>query len=195
MSNERSETEERIIKAALDIMGKQGVLRFTVRVIARQANVNLAAINYYFRTKENLFKEIEKYFDNSIIEINQILEDTALKPMERLTSWGKEYMKNLSDNPGIIWMIAYKVLKKEKIERTMENFINTTNKPLKKLLSEIIHDDDEEMIKMKAIQVLSGILYPLIIQYGVGKVYEINFEDPLMREKHIESLIHSIIPA
>ncbi len=193
MPNERSETEERIIKAALGIMGKQGVLKFTVRDIARQANVNLAAINYYFRSKENLFKEIEKYFDRSIIEINKTLDDADLEPMKRLVTWAKQYMKNLSDNPGIIWMLAYKVLKKEKIEKTMENFINITNKPLEKLLSEIM-DDDEEIIKMKAIQILSGILYPLIIQYGVGKVYEIDFEDPSMREKHIESLISCIIP-
>jgi hypothetical protein len=109
-------------------------------------------------------------------------------------TWAKKYMQNLSDNPGIIWMIAYKVLKKEKIDSTMEKFINKTNKPLKDLLSELLDDADVELIKFKAIQILSGILYPLIIQYGVGKVYEINFEDPLMIDKYVESMISCIIP-
>lgn len=61
-NTDRTETKERIIKAFLDIIGQKGDLRVTVRDISKKANVNLAAVNYYFRTKQNLLDEIEKYF-------------------------------------------------------------------------------------------------------------------------------------
>ncbi len=49
-------TRDRILGAALSIIEKEGAGRATVRAIAAEAGVNVAAINYHYRTKEELME-------------------------------------------------------------------------------------------------------------------------------------------
>lgn len=53
----REGPEERILRATIECLERDGVQAVTTRSIARQADVNVAAINYYFRSKERLLKE------------------------------------------------------------------------------------------------------------------------------------------
>ncbi len=50
--------EEKIKEAARGIFTQKGFLATTIRDIAAEANLNVAAINYYFRSKEKLFEFI-----------------------------------------------------------------------------------------------------------------------------------------
>lgn len=51
-------TRERIIDVAGDIFGKEGYKAATIRMIARAAQANVAAISYYFRDKEGLYRAV-----------------------------------------------------------------------------------------------------------------------------------------
>jgi AcrR family transcriptional regulator len=51
------DTKNRIIRAAYELFCDHGVARTTVRDIAERANVNLAAINYHFSSKDGLASE------------------------------------------------------------------------------------------------------------------------------------------
>lgn len=51
-------TRERIIDVAGAIFGKEGFKAATIRTIAKAANANVAAINYYFRDKEGLYRAV-----------------------------------------------------------------------------------------------------------------------------------------
>jgi AcrR family transcriptional regulator len=58
--------ELRILEAAIAAIEEYGFKNVTVRRIAAKAGVNIAAINYYFRTKEQLLdKVIEVALDNA----------------------------------------------------------------------------------------------------------------------------------
>lgn len=48
----------KIIEAAIACIEKYGFQEVTVRRIAQEAGVNVAAINYYFRTKEQLMQRV-----------------------------------------------------------------------------------------------------------------------------------------
>lgn len=56
-----SETKERIISSATKLFSKNGFDGTSVRDIAAHAKVNLAAINYHFANKENLYKEVLRF--------------------------------------------------------------------------------------------------------------------------------------
>lgn len=47
-------TQERIIEAAQNLFSKKGIDRTSVKDIAQEAHVNIAALNYHFNSKENL---------------------------------------------------------------------------------------------------------------------------------------------
>lgn len=58
MRTEEQSVRERIFLAALACIEQQGIDNVTVRGIAKEANVNSAAINYYFGTKDRLIEQV-----------------------------------------------------------------------------------------------------------------------------------------
>lgn len=187
------DARERIIKAVLVLIGEKGDINPTVREIAQKANVNLASINYYFRSKKNLFTEVEKYFVEKINQITSMLNDENIKKVERILMWANEMMTQLAEYPGIIWMLASKVINKNSVDKSMKKFINIKNSPLKKLVIEITGNKDDKLASLKAIQIFSGIINPLIMQYGVGKGFGIDFRDKKIRKRHLDTFIKSIL--
>jgi TetR/AcrR family transcriptional regulator, regulator of cefoperazone and chloramphenicol sensitivity len=187
------DARERIIKAVLVLIGEKGDINPTVREIAQKANVNLASINYYFRSKKKLLTEVEKYFAEEINQITSVLNDENIKKMERILIWANEMMTQLAEYPGIIWMLASKVINKNSVDKSMKKFINIKNSPLKKLVIEITGNKDDKLASLKAIQIFSGMINPLIMQYGVGKGFDIDFRDKKIRKRHLDTLIKSIL--
>src|SRR5262245_38883527 len=51
-------TRERIVAAAERLFAEHGVAGTSVRAITEQAQVNVAAVNYHFGTKENLVRAV-----------------------------------------------------------------------------------------------------------------------------------------
>ena len=187
------DARERIIKAVLVLIGEKGDINPTVREIAQKANVNLASINYYFRSKKKLLTEVEKYFTEEINQITSLLNDENIKKVERILMWANEMMTQLAEYPGIIWMLASKVINRNSIDKSMKKFINIKHSPLKKLVIEITGNKDDKLASLKAIQIFSGIINPLIMQYGVGKGFGIDFRDKKIRKRHLDTFIKSIL--
>ena len=61
MDKELSETKLAIILAAGELFAEHGLEGTSIRPIAQKAGVNIAAINYHFGSKENLYTEVLKY--------------------------------------------------------------------------------------------------------------------------------------
>ncbi len=52
------ETRERLLEAAAELFAERGYNHVTVRDICRAAGANVAAVNYYFRDKLGLYREV-----------------------------------------------------------------------------------------------------------------------------------------
>jgi AcrR family transcriptional regulator len=90
--------EQRIIEAAIACIEEFGFNDITVRRIAVKAGVNTAAINYYFRTKEQLIDKVievtlHNAFDWSDLQDTEDLgvRDQLLAIMEHLTEGGQNF--------------------------------------------------------------------------------------------------------
>lgn len=57
MAPDADDIREQIITAAIECIEREGVGGATIRSIAKEAGVNSAAINYYFRSKDKLLQE------------------------------------------------------------------------------------------------------------------------------------------
>ena len=64
----RSDTQRRIIEAAGQIFADSGYKYTTIRAICRQAGVNVAAVNYYFGGKKNLYLAVLKTLRARVVE-------------------------------------------------------------------------------------------------------------------------------
>jgi AcrR family transcriptional regulator len=67
MTRQRN-TRSRILDVAEDLFGESGLDRVSIRDIIRKANVNLAAINYHFGSKDNLIAAV---FERRIVPVNE----------------------------------------------------------------------------------------------------------------------------
>ena len=53
-------TEDKILSAASKVFTEKGFAGTRTRDIAEEAGINLALLNYYFRSKEKLFQQVMK---------------------------------------------------------------------------------------------------------------------------------------
>ena len=78
---------EAILDAAAEVLISQGYKKLTLRQIASQAGITVGNLNYYYRTKEALLKDLlEKILSTYLIEIDRIVEASGDSPEVRFVA-------------------------------------------------------------------------------------------------------------
>jgi len=82
-------TRERILAAASDVFEAKGFDKTTVRDICSRADVNVAAVNYHFGDKQNLFYKVLTHWMDDYVLSSGIQEAvrTAETPEEKLRAY------------------------------------------------------------------------------------------------------------
>ena len=57
MSEDKHETKQRLLDAAEVLFAEKGFDGVSIRELAAAADVNVAAVNYHFQGKQNLYRE------------------------------------------------------------------------------------------------------------------------------------------
>lgn len=95
-------TEKRIRAVAKRLFTEKGYAGTTIREVAEEAGVNVALLNYYFRSKEKLFTAI--FFEN-LEEYSQELEAILcyedIRLEERIRRFVNEVTDHLKMNPDL----------------------------------------------------------------------------------------------
>ncbi|HHX87041.1 MAG TPA: TetR family transcriptional regulator, partial [Firmicutes bacterium] len=103
MDSDKGDVKSRIVSAAAGIVGRRIGVNLTIRELAKKADVNIAAVNYYFNSKDNLMQEVERTFADQFKKINMCLSlEDDLLPEERLFQWAEMLMSYLMEYPGTI---------------------------------------------------------------------------------------------
>ncbi|QEM11004.1 TetR/AcrR family transcriptional regulator [Mucilaginibacter rubeus] len=128
-------TEEKILNAARSIFTKKGFLATTVRDIATEANTNVASVNYYFRSKENLFafimdETIKKLFD----KVEPVLNDETTTAIQKIETCVGYYIDQLLENPDFPFFMINEVLAGQTNLPMVEKFKTLTNSVFAKQL-------------------------------------------------------------
>nr|WP_282553569.1 transcriptional regulator CecR [Providencia sneebia] len=84
---------EQLLLAAADVYGELGLNGATTRKIAQVSGQNIAAISYYFGSKEGLYlavaqliaDTVKTYFNEQIIEIDDYIKQSSPDPEEAMT--------------------------------------------------------------------------------------------------------------
>lgn len=92
------DTKEKILTAARELFAMKGFEGASVREIARQADVNIAAVNYHFASKEKLFHQVmDNIFDEAQSAIEKRCQDFPHEKVEDLAVWIFGYFNQKSD--------------------------------------------------------------------------------------------------
>lgn len=106
-------TEDKILLAASKVFTEKGFSGTRTRDIAAEAGINLALLNYYFRTKEKLFDQVMKV--KIVLLFGQIIpivtnEKTTLD--EKIDLVSDKYFDILSKNPNLPLFVLSEIQKK-----------------------------------------------------------------------------------
>ena len=116
-------TEEKIIEAARTIFTQKGFSATRTRDIAEEAGINLALLNYYFRSKKNLFRIIiEEKFDELFGMIGPILSDANVSLEEKIETLVSNYTDLLLANEDLPFFVLSELKSNEYIlEKVKKN--------------------------------------------------------------------------
>lgn len=98
---ELNSIEEKILDRALYLIGKNRSLNISIRAISTEAGVNVSAVNYYFRTKEEMLRQVKELYVANTLSIINIIENEDLGTEDRLLYAANEIMEYIIRYPGI----------------------------------------------------------------------------------------------
>lgn len=133
-------TGDRILQAALEVFAERGFKAGTVRDICARAGVNVASVNYYFRSKESLYREAMAYsFREADRKYSQAaLADETLPPEDRLQIFIRTLLFRLMDDSQLGFHA--KLMAREIAEPTgaLDFIVDTVMRPRFRVLREIL---------------------------------------------------------
>lgn len=148
METEHTPAEIKFKEAATKIFLSKGFDGATTRVIAQEAGMNLALMNYYFRSKEKLFVEV---FEDMLKLFMEGMIDVFNRPLslkEKIIALIEHDFELFKNNPDLVIFVI------SEIHRNPERFFRLVEiKQLQKVFGEnsFIHKQLQEAIDMKII--------------------------------------------
>lgn len=131
-------TEEKIKEAARKVFTQKGYAATRTRDIAEEAGINLALLNYYFRSKEKLFEiVIMEKMQVLLGKIGPIIMDANTSIEEKVEQVAEHYIETLLANPDIPLFVLGEIKNNpDKFANLVKTKTNITDSALFKQLAE-----------------------------------------------------------
>ncbi|MGV3764402.1 TetR/AcrR family transcriptional regulator [Parapedobacter sp.] len=173
-------TEEKIKQAARKVFTQKGYAATRTRDIAEEAGINLALLNYYFRSKEKLFEMvIMEKMQVLLGKVGPILMDEKTSIEEKVESVAEHYIDTLMSNPDIPLFVLGEIRSNpDKFANLVKTKTNITDSALFKQLAERRPDIDPlhfifNMLGLVIFPFIGKPLIQLITGLGPNKAVEL----------------------
>lgn len=177
--------KEKILHAAMELISEGKTDRqITMRQIASKAGVNLALVNYYYQSKENLLSHVVGIIMGDIIEQTAKNNQTGADSLTRLRNMLLETAN-----------AAFKYQNISKIATSMElkNGCSNSCEMVMPLLKEILTDCDNSDIRIIALQLMMPFHHIVINPELYNNYLHTNFFDENTRRLKINQMIDCIV--
>lgn len=187
--------KQKIINVTSRILRNEGFKKATIRRIAKECNTNIASVNYYFGSKEELIgAALEKMIFN-FEAIVSYLDKTDLPVKERLRKYILGYFKLAHQHPALFRSISnpssndakdtYFIYLNLLHDQSWDKFLRNVGE-----LSKI---NSQPELEMKCMQVFSAMEYPIIVEINRKNSFLSKYiKNDEQLEKYVEILLQSI---
>ena len=194
--NRELTTKDRIIRATLDIISREGFQNVTVRKIAAMAGVNIAAVNYNFGSKDAVINQALNMVTLRIEDTFTCLKSDELEPSARLESFITQYSKVIMEYPDIIRNFISQSLNNNSVKVEYQEYLKNEGIILvARTIAQIRPDDSEVVHYLRTLQLLSSLSFPILMGKRIAEITGIDLNDPDVRSRYIELLINGITGA
>lgn len=154
---------QRILEAVITCIEKEGINNLTTRSIAAEAGVNIAAINYYFRTKDALVEEALSMSVNHMLEdITAILEDQTQPFHKRLEEAFFYLVNGASTFPGISMAHLYSPVVEQRYDTVGAQAMLKVFRMLIDQAAQEFPNRDRVEVQLVMYQIVGGILFTML---------------------------------
>jgi TetR/AcrR family transcriptional regulator, regulator of cefoperazone and chloramphenicol sensitivity len=175
-------TRHQLLEAAGEVFAEVGFREATVREICRRAGANIAAINYHFGDKENLYLEVLRYAHGKTLSKYPPLLGVAAdaSPEKKLRAFIHSMMKRIFDKGPTSW--HGKLMSREMIEPTkaLDSLVEERMRPmvsqLWKIIAEILDCPvNDERVRLCSLSVTSQCVFynhcsPVVVRLFPNKL-------------------------
>lgn len=186
--------EERILLAAIDCINEYGLDGTTVKVIAEHAEVNQAAISYYYRGKDKLIEiALQRTLENAF-NLSDFSESENFTPKERIIHIFDSLMEGALRYPGIarshfhapLMHGDYTNLAIKRINAFMDELTKDIASRYKKPFPEL----RESLMAIAA----ATFLYTATLPEALKPYSQIDLRDAKQRKHYIQNLANRLLP-
>ena len=180
-------TEEKIKDAARKIFTKKGYLATTIRDIATEADINVASINYYFRSKENLFAFImEETIQKLFNKVEPVLNDDSTTLNIKIEICVGYYIDQVLENPDFPVFMVTEVMSGSTKLPIINNIDSLLTSSFAKQLRALKADGEISFHPVNLLWNISGmIMFPFLTRPQMLQSGKLNAEEfhRLMQER------------
>jgi len=134
-------TRDRLLRAAGEVFAERGFRRATVREICRRAHVNIASVNYYFKSKQDLYADVLEYsWRQALRKYPEEGAEASADAEERLRRFVHTFLRRILDEGRPAWF--GKLMAREIVEPTgaLDRLIERAIRPLHETLGGIVRE-------------------------------------------------------
>lgn len=183
-------TEEKIKIVAEKLFMEKGFTGTRTRDIAEAADINLALLNYYYRSKENLFnmivmEKMDTFFDIMV----KIFNDKTTGFEEKIEALVYRYSDLMTKNPQLPLFLM------SAVQQNPDFFAKKTNMKERMLHIELDFINQENEIQFM-MDLFSVIIFPFVLRNAFEVIYGIEKSnyDELMKKRrdYLPSLLNGL---
>lgn len=186
---------ERIMNEATSLISREGIGSITIRKIAKLADVNVAAVNYYFRSKNNVINQALERMNEEFHEIFRGLDEPCDDPKKKLLEFLIRFEETTRSNSLVFNGTMQQMMDRKEIPAEFIENIRSNYHRLTVLLGTITGIGNEETLSMLMFQLISVIAFPVLYGKHTESVIGLKMDDPEIRRKYIELLIREVLSA
>jgi AcrR family transcriptional regulator len=182
------ETNERLLAAATDVFADVGYRAATLREICHRGNANIAAVNYHFHDKQQLYATVlDQAVSAGSEELMQIAAEQALPPEEKLRHFIQHLFQSLlgADRP----LQLLRLMAHEMVEPTpaLNLAVEKAARPLNDMLAAIVAEllgpaAEPTVIRDCVASIISQCSTYQNSEAIIQRLHQMNVHDPVLIE-------------
>lgn len=195
MSGKRESAQEKIILATIECYEKYGLYKVSVRTIAKEAGVNPAAINYYFRSKDDLQSAvIDRMLKNAFMDWTHALEGKDNSPRSIIGIFLEHSLEGMVRYPGLV----RGVISDPKLAADPSSpAAKAVDKILTDLLNIVASGHSEEAraeLRLSLVQMFGAVMSAGVLAGGFGAFLGLDLRNPEAQKKFVAHLLQKHLP-
>lgn len=189
--NQDAAARDRILAAAVELMGEQGdARRVTVRAVAQKAAVGVGLINYHFRTKEALVDEAVQLHIRQVVGRWDEHVPRSADPVRRVRAMLKATARFLATHPQVSRTSILLDLEKPRFD---DNTDQTFCALLAALRDAMPRQPDRE-VRLAAAHIISALQGAFLRKEVLARRAGLDFDVEADRDALVDAILAPLLP-